>query len=132
MISTNPINPDLGIIGKFQYPLTNCRRFGFASGDSADYFKRRHIAASFVVFFFVPGLQEGFAPSRKSELMNPDNLDLFFHLFEFHIPGNQFCLIVFCCGRGITIGIGHLFTGFELGGLPGQFQIRLNNLDRQG
>jgi hypothetical protein len=42
-----PINPDLAIIGEFQYPLTNCRRFGFASGDSANHFKLWHIAPPF-------------------------------------------------------------------------------------
>jgi hypothetical protein len=66
-----PINPDLGIVGKFQYPLTNCRRFGFASGDSADDFKLRHNTPPQGVLY---------------------NLDLFFHLLEFPVPGNQFCL----------------------------------------
>ncbi len=48
-----PINPDLGIIGKFQYSLTNCRLFGLASGDSTDHFNRDHIPSP-VLFLFRP------------------------------------------------------------------------------
>lgn len=67
------INPDLGLIRKVQHTPTNCRRLSLASSHSSDDFKLRHI--------------------QPPSLMNPDDLDLFFHLFKFNSSGNQFCFI---------------------------------------